>query len=64
MFMIGGIVMVVMYIVLGIIVSLSFITGVILTVYDVKHKKSKSLPKVVPLYSVSVSDKSEGTKNE
>lgn len=56
--------MVVMYIVLGIIVSLSFITGVILTIYDVKHKKNKSLPKVVPLYSVSVSDKSEGTKNE
>lgn len=62
--MIGGIVMVVMYIVLGIIVSLSFITGVILTIYDVKHKKNKSLPKVIPLYSVSASDKSEGTKNE
>lgn len=56
--------MVVMYIVLGVVIGMSFITGVILTILEYKNKNSKKLPKVIPLYSTSTDKKEEEKKNE
>lgn len=62
--MIGGSTMVVMYIVLGIVIGISFITGVVLTIIEYKNKDGKKIPRVVPLYSVGADNKVVEKKNE
>lgn len=59
--MMGGVKMIVFYCVLGCVIGISFITGLILTIFELYQNKNKTVTgnsvSVCPLYPVCPSDK-------